>query len=184
MTNTRALIATALLVLIGGHPLRGDDKMTELEKLLKKLNQETDAFRKRAAKLEARQKKLQQKLAGFEKEFPRGTWHPPLPRIDPPELPELPADLRGKVTDGADDLLIIDIGIDVGLALGSVLGVYRVNGADSHYLGTVRVTDPYNLYPKAAVVKFTPVRKVPLKDLKPEELPKKGDLVRPMKPKD
>ena len=38
MTNTRALIATALVVLIGGHPLRGDDKMTELEKLLKKLN--------------------------------------------------------------------------------------------------------------------------------------------------
>ena len=107
--------------------------------------------------------------------------YPPLPRVDPSELP---ADLRGKVTDGADDLLTIDIGIDAGLAMGSVLGVYRVNGADSRYLGTVRVTDAFNLYPKQAVVKFTPARKVPLKDLKAEELPKKGDVVRSMKRKD
>ena len=45
------------------------------------------------------------------------------------------------------------------------------------YLGTVKVTDAFNLYPKQAVVKFTPASGKPLSRLRPEELPHKGDRV-------
>ena len=45
MTNARALIATALLVVLtGGNPLRGDDKPAEIDRLKKELadGEETD----------------------------------------------------------------------------------------------------------------------------------------------
>jgi len=99
--------------------------------------------------------------------------------INKPAPPVL-ANLRGEVTGVADDLLIIDIGIDSGLAVGTVLQLDRFDGANSRHLGTVRVTDSFNLYPKQAVVKFTPSSGKPLARLRPEELPQKGDVVRPL----
>ena len=98
--------------------------------------------------------------------------------IDKPPPPVL-SNLRGEVTDVAGDLLTISIGIDAGLAVGTVLDIYRTEGG-GRYLGTVRVTDAFNLYPKQAVVKFTPANAVPLERLRPEELPKKGDLIKPL----
>ena len=71
-------------------------------------------------------------------------------------MPVLP-NLRGEVVDVSGDLLTISIGIDAGLAVGTVLDIYRVEGG-ARYLGTVRVTDAFNLYPKQAVVKFTPAK--------------------------
>jgi hypothetical protein len=89
------------------------------------------------------------------------------------------ANLRGEVTDVAGDLVTISVGIDAGIGVGTVLELYRTNGG-GRYLGTVKVTDAFNLYSKQAVVKFTPANNLPLARLRPEELPKKGDLVRPV----
>ena len=99
--------------------------------------------------------------------------------INKPPPPVL-SNLRGEVRDVADDLVTISIGIDAGLAVGTVLEISRFDGAKSRYLGTVRVTDAFNLYPKQAVVKFTPASGRPLARLRPEELPQKGDVVRPI----
>jgi hypothetical protein len=100
-----------------------------------------------------------------------------LPLIDKPPPPVLP-NLRGEVLEVAGDLATIDIGIDAGLAVGTVLELYRTEGG-GRYLGTVKVTDAFNLYAKQAVVKFTPASGLPLARLRPEEMPRKGDLVRP-----
>jgi hypothetical protein len=99
--------------------------------------------------------------------------------INKPAPPVL-ANLRGEVTGVAGDLLTIDIGIDAGLAVGTELQIDRFDGAKSRHLGTVRVTDAFNLYPKQAVVKFTPASGRPLERLRPEELPKEHDVVRPI----
>jgi hypothetical protein len=100
-----------------------------------------------------------------------------LGQLNKPPPPVLP-NLRGEVTDVSGDLLTISIGIDAGLAVGTVLDIYRVEGG-GRYLGTVRVTDAFNLYAKQAVVKFTPASRLPLERLSATDLPKKGDLVRP-----
>lgn len=97
--------------------------------------------------------------------------------IDKPAPPVLP-NLRGEVTDLAGDLLVISVGIDSGLAVGTTLDLYRLAGGGT-YLGTVKVTSSSNLYPKQAVVRFTPARNVPLDRLSADELPRKGDLVKP-----
>jgi hypothetical protein len=92
--------------------------------------------------------------------------------------PAILPNLRGQVDDVAGDLIVISIGIDSGVAVGTVLEVYRTeNGA--RFLGTAKVTSAYDLYPKQAVLTFTPARNVPLARLSADELPKKGDLVRP-----
>ena len=80
----------------------------------------------------------------------------------------------------AGDLLTLDIGIDAGLSVGTVLQLERSDRNNSRYLGTVRVTDAFNLYPKQVVVKFTPASGRPLARLRPEELPKKGDVAKPI----
>lgn len=98
--------------------------------------------------------------------------------FDKPPPPVL-ANLRGEVTDVSGDLVTISIGIDSGLAVGTTLEIYRT-APEARYLGTVKVTDAFNLYPKQAVVKFTPASGLPLARLRPEELPKKGDLIRPV----
>jgi len=98
--------------------------------------------------------------------------------IDKPPPPVL-SNLRGEVLDVAGDLVTISVGIDSGLAVGTALEIYRLEGG-GRYLGTVKVTDAFNLYPKQAVVKFTPASGQPLARLRPEELPRKGDLVRPV----
>ena len=89
------------------------------------------------------------------------------------------ANLRGEVAEVAGDLVTISVGIDAGLGVGTVLELYRTSGG-GRYLGTVKVTDAFNLYSKQAVVKFTPANGLPLARLRPEDLPKKGDLVRPV----
>jgi hypothetical protein len=93
--------------------------------------------------------------------------------------PPVLANLRGEVTDVSGDLVTISIGIDSGLAVGTTLEIYRT-APEARFLGTVKVTDAFNLYPKQAVVKFTPASGLPLARLRPEELPKKGDLIRPV----
>lgn len=87
----------------------------------------------------------------------------------------LPANIRGTVArDIVGDLVQISIGIDAGLEPGSRLDVYRLNGGGK-YLGTLVVTQ--SVYPKEAVAVFKPARPVPMAQLRPDELPRKGDLV-------
>jgi len=100
------------------------------------------------------------------------------PLIDKKPAPVL-ANFRTEVKDVAGDLVTIDAGIDAGLSVGTVLEIYRIEGG-GRYLGTVKVTDAFNLYSKQAVVKFTPVSGKPLAQLRPEELPRKGDRIRPV----
>jgi hypothetical protein len=92
--------------------------------------------------------------------------------------PTMPANFRCEVTKIAGDLVMLDAGIDSGLAVGTVLDVYRLEKSGAQYLGTVKVTSALNLFPKQAIVSFTPARKVALDKLQPEELPRKGDEVR------
>jgi hypothetical protein len=75
---------------------------------------------------------------------------------------------------------LLNIGIDVGLEPGTVLELLRSDGKNDTVIGTVTITK--SVYPKEAVGSFTPARKVPLKELKPEELPRKGDTVRSATP--
>jgi hypothetical protein len=96
--------------------------------------------------------------------------------LDKPPPPVL-ANLRGEVERVLGDQVQLSIGIDAGLSTGTVLDIYRNTGGDVRYLGTVKVTSAANLYPKQAIVTFTPARGVPLERLRPEELPKKGDIV-------
>lgn len=98
--------------------------------------------------------------------------------LDKPPPPVL-SNLRGEVSDVAGDLVTLSIGVDAGLAVGTTLDIYRTEGG-ARYLGTVKVTSALNLFPKSAIVSFTPARNVPLDRLRPEELPKKGDEVRPL----
>jgi hypothetical protein len=98
--------------------------------------------------------------------------------IDKPPPPVL-ANLRGEVTAVSGDLVTLSIGIDAGLAVGTTLDIYRIEGG-ARYLGTVKVTSALNLFPKQAIVTFTPARNVPIERLRAEELPKKGDEVRPL----
>ena len=100
------------------------------------------------------------------------------PLLDPKPAAVLP-NLRGRVEDVAGDLVTISVGIDAGVGVGTVLEIYRTEGG-GRYLGTVKVTDAFNLYAKRAVAKFTPASGQPLARLRPEELPKKDDLIRPV----
>jgi hypothetical protein len=103
---------------------------------------------------------------------------------DDPERPgqprakvALPANLRGTVTKVSGEFVLVNIGIDVGLEPGSILEVVRTDDKNKTLtLGTITITK--SVYPKEAVGTFTPARKVPLKELKPEELPRKDDAVR------
>lgn len=98
-----------------------------------------------------------------------------LRQLEKPPPPVL-SNLRGEVERVQGDLVELSIGIDAGLSKGSVLDLSRLQDG-GQYLGTVRVTE---LYPKQAIAVFTPKRSnVPFNQLRPEELPKKGDQVRP-----
>ena len=52
--------------------------------------------------------------------------------------------------------------------------LYRESGG-GQYLGTLVVTK--SLYPKEAIAEFRPARRVPVSQLRSEELPRKGDTV-------
>jgi hypothetical protein len=87
----------------------------------------------------------------------------------------LPENIRGTVMrDMVDNFVQISIGIDAGLEPGSRLDVYRETGGGK-YLGTLVVTK--TLFPKDAVAEFRPARPVPVSQLRPDELPRKGDTV-------
>jgi hypothetical protein len=87
----------------------------------------------------------------------------------------LPENIRGTVThDMVGEFVQISIGIDAGLEVGSRLDIYRETGGGK-YLGTLIVTR--SLEPKKAVAEFRPARPVPVANLRPDELPKKGDTV-------
>ena len=102
----------------------------------------------------------------------------PLKAIEKPPPPVL-ANLRGEVTDVAGDLLTISVGIDSGMAVGTVLDVYRLEGGGK-YLGTVKVTSALNLFSKQAIVTFTRPAATSRSTACPSPTcPKKGDLVRP-----
>lgn len=106
-------------------------------------------------------------------------------RENSPDRPQAPAPKAapiGAVTrDIIDGLVLINIGIDAGLEVGSRLEVVRINEKKERvFLGTIVITK--SLYPKEAVGTFLPASNVPLAKLKPEELPRKGDAVRPVVP--
>jgi len=87
----------------------------------------------------------------------------------------LPENIRGTgMRDMVGDFVQISIGLDAGLEPGSRLDVYREAGG-GRYLGTLVVTK--SLYPKEAVAEFKPARPVPIAQLRPDELPRKGDIV-------
>jgi hypothetical protein len=87
----------------------------------------------------------------------------------------LPENIRGTVMrDMVDNFVHISIGIDAGLEPGSKLDVFRPTGGGK-YLGTLVVTK--SVYPKEAVAEFRPARAVPVAQLRPDELPRKGDIV-------
>ncbi len=87
----------------------------------------------------------------------------------------LPDNIRGTVVrDISGDFVQISIGIDAGLEPGSKLDIYRETGG-GQYLGTLIVTK--SVYPKEAVAEFRPARGVPVSQLRPDELPRKGDTV-------
>jgi len=98
--------------------------------------------------------------------------------IEKPPPPVL-ANLRGEVTDVSGELLTISVGIDSGLGVGSTLALFRTQDGGK-YLGTVKVTSALNLFPKQAIVTFTPARRdIPIDRLPIGDLPKRGDQVRP-----
>jgi alanyl-tRNA synthetase len=93
--------------------------------------------------------------------------------------PPVLGNLRGQVTNVSGELLTISVGIDAGMAVGTVLDVIRLEGGGK-YIGTVKVTSALNLFPKQAIVTFTPARRdVPMDRLPIGDLPKSGDQVRP-----
>ncbi|HEV3386776.1 MAG TPA: SUMF1/EgtB/PvdO family nonheme iron enzyme [Gemmata sp.] len=81
--------------------------------------------------------------------------------------------LRGEVERAQGDLVQLSTVVDAGLSKNTVLELWRNEGG-WRYLGTVRVID---VYPKQAIAVFTPARAIPFSQLRPEELPKKGDQV-------
>jgi hypothetical protein len=91
--------------------------------------------------------------------------------------PAVLANLRGEVESVSKDgsTVTLSIGADAGLSKGTVLELSRLTEGGK-YLGTVKVID---LEYKKAVAVFTPATSVPLSRLKPDDLPKKGDQVRP-----
>jgi hypothetical protein len=167
-------------------------KNDELADRVVKLTLEAEAAKKDAlaaqnaeklarAQAEVNLKKLEEVLTKLA-ELKRDGLVPPKPAL------ALPDGVRGEVTAVADssDVVTLNIGIDAGLAAGHVLDVYRLDEKTPRYLGTVKITSPMNLMPKAAIATFTPARNVPINKLRPEELPRKGDQIRPqlLTPKD
>jgi len=188
------LICVAVIAFACG--VRADDKpdpnasrqQTEVEKLKKEL----DSLRKRNEELAKKVEDLTTRLNELRNNGrllpPPGGSIPiplgqlplnfPLYYMEKPPPPVLP-NLRAEVTDVAGELLTISVGIDAGLKVGTVLEVVRTADKREKVLGTAKVTSALNLFPKQAIVSFTPASKVPIDKLKAEDLPRKGDQVRP-----
>lgn len=95
----------------------------------------------------------------------------------PPEPP--PEGFKAKVIEYREGYVALSLGLDAGLQPGSILDVERLTGGGK-YLGTVKVIDT-GLEPKRALGTFTPMSGKPINQLKPDDLPKAGDVVRPRK---
>jgi hypothetical protein len=139
------------------------DRLEDTQKELEKTKARLEETQKEAARLRDRLKDLKAEI----------------PPPDSKPVPPVPDGVRGKVTafDKDGGLVQLDIGLDAGLSPGATLDVYRMEGG-AKYLGTVTLTD---VRPKAAVGKFKPVSGKPLGQLKPDELPKVGDVVETQK---
>jgi len=86
----------------------------------------------------------------------------------------IPDGLRGTVTAVANTgIVVVSVGLDAGLAVGSVVDVFREDAG--RYLGTITIQD---VHAKNAVGTFKPSDpRRTLKQLRPEELPKVGDTI-------
>lgn len=94
----------------------------------------------------------------------------PIPGVKPP--PPVPEGLRGTVEYYQDGYAFISVGLEAGVAPGQTLDVYR----GPTYLGTLTVTA--SVKAKDAIVKFNPADRTRTPaQLRPEQLPKKGDTV-------
>ena len=191
------IVAVVLALALGADRARADDKDNKIKLLqaeLDKTRQEAEELRKRNEVLTvALEKAAKDALAAANAErLARTRADDTLKKLEetlsrlrelkkdatPRQPPPLVPNLRATVTDVDGGFVTLDIGLDGGLAVGTVLDIYRVEGAK--YLGTVKVVDAKKLLPKTAVATFTPARNVALDKLKPDELPKKGDQVRPI----
>ena len=81
---------------------------------------------------------------------------------------------RGEVTESNGAFVRLSIGIDAGLEPGSKLDIFRDD--EGKYLGTV-VIQGTALRPKEAVGAFRPASGHPVAQLRPDDLPRKGDTV-------
>jgi hypothetical protein len=94
--------------------------------------------------------------------------------------PPVPENLRGTVTGydraSSPDLVVISLGLDAGLSFGSELDIYRLEGGGQH-LGSIVVT---SVRAKSAVARFKPASGLPITRLRPDQLPKVGDIVAPL----
>ena len=89
----------------------------------------------------------------------------------------VPEGLRGTVTAVSDDkgYVVISVGLDAGLTQGAVLDIYRQDGADGTYLGTLVID---KVQPKQAGAVFKPAdAQRTIKQLRLDQLPKVNDLV-------
>ena len=166
--------------------LRLQSKLTtaELDEHIQRLRRETEQLEKELDRTRERNNlRLAQRLGMSPEEWRdmppdlRRTFPiPPAPRY--PRAPAPRPSLEGVVSEVSGELVCLDIGIDAGLRAGRKLGVYRIEWNETRNLGTVKITSAFNLFPKGAIATFTPDGNVPLAKLKPEDLPRKGDVVR------
>jgi hypothetical protein len=148
--------------------------VVEKETALRNLLRAENAAKLAIASADEQKKKLEALAAQI-----RELKGPNAPAPRPREKSDLPLDLRGVVTQVEDVFVKLNIGRDAGLEHGTVLELIRTNGKNETIsLGRVVITR--SLYPKEAIGEFLPARKVPIAKLRPDELPRKGDTVRPM----
>lgn len=155
---------------------KDNDKLAEvLTKAVTAREKAVVAAEKAALRQQLTKRKLEQLLAELKDEKPDPfDLDRPFKKLDKPQpAPAVPEGVRGTLTAYKDGLAVLSIGLDAGLAVGSVLDLYR-GGNDGKYLGTVVVE---KVYPKEAVARFKPADQRPLARLKPEQLPKVGDIV-------
>lgn len=191
-------------LLVGISVARADEKedpiVARLKKLLEERNEEVKELKKRVEKLEEERTQLvldketairQAKTAQSNEKQARDILDEKAQKIveltakvrelklltSPPREKPLPS---SEVTKTSGHFVVINIGSDVGLEVGTVFEVIRTDGKKENSLGTIEVV---TVYPKGAILgNFVSARVVPVDKLKPKEFPDKGDTVRPQVP--
>ncbi|MBX9624599.1 MAG: hypothetical protein K2X82_12395 [Gemmataceae bacterium] len=125
-------------------------------------------------KAEDRTRELEDRLAQGQ-----GSGRPGTVPLEPaPAKP--PEGFRGSVDlyEPESGNMVLSVGFEAGLGVGSVVDVYRIGKglADTKYLGTAKVT---SVLPKSAVAAFRPASGRPVRQLRPDEQPRKDDTVGP-----